>query len=195
MRGKTKYYFRKPKGEIVKDILTWIALGGVVTIAVSSPYFVRNLLKAWPQGRRYKQKSSETAFQRLRKEGAITVVKKRHQYEISLTEKGRKKAGWLQINSLAISKPNKWDGKWRLLIFDVRQAQRWKRDVLRSFLRRLEFVPLQKSVWIHPYDCRAELDLLKEFLGLTPKEIKLLVVDKVVDDEERLRKKFHLFLG
>jgi hypothetical protein len=42
---KYKYYFYKPKSEIVKDILNWLMLAGAVYIAASSPYFVRNLLK------------------------------------------------------------------------------------------------------------------------------------------------------
>lgn len=42
---KYKYYFKKPKSEIVKDILSWLAIAGAVYIAASSPYFTIRLLR------------------------------------------------------------------------------------------------------------------------------------------------------
>ncbi len=182
----------KTKVEVVRDILRWVAIVGVVAISASSPYFIRNLLRAWSRGKRYKQKSVETAFQRLRKKGLIIVEKKNHEYHVSLTESGKKKTELLHIDSLAITTPKKWDGNWRVLLFDVEQAQRWKRDVLRGFLRRLGFVQFQKSVWVHPYDCKTEVELLQKFLGLTSREVKLLIVHDVGEDEKWLHKTFHL---
>ncbi|OHA72343.1 MAG: hypothetical protein A3A27_02080 [Candidatus Wildermuthbacteria bacterium RIFCSPLOWO2_01_FULL_47_18] len=195
MKGRVKYYFRKPKGEITEDILIWIAVAGLITIAATSPYFVRGFLRTWARAKRYKQRSLETAFQRLRKEGAIAVEKRRGRYAIWLTELGKKKAGMFQIDLLKISKPKVWDGKWRLLIFDVKQTERWKRDVLRSFLRRLEFVQFQKSVWIHPYDCNPEIEILKELIGLTQSEVKVIVAENVGKDETKLRSRFRLLKG
>ena len=192
MRGKLKYYFRKPKGEIAKDILSWLAIAGVIAIAATSPYFIRALLRTWVKGKQYKQRSLETAFQRLRKEGSIAIERKRNHYAISLTQAGKKKAGLFQIDSLRILKPKNWDRKWRLLIFDVKQNERWKRDVLRSFIKRLEFFQLQKSVWIHPYDCKAEVELLQELLGFTTSEIKLITAEDIGKDETKLRQKFKI---
>lgn len=192
MNGKLKYYFRKPKGEIAKDILSWLAIAGVIAIAATSPYFIRALLRTWAKGKRHKQRSLETAFQRLRREGAIAVERKGDHYVVSLTQAGKKKVGLLQIDSLKISKPKNWDRKWRLLMFDVKQAERWKRDVLRNFIKRLEFVQLQKSVWIHPYDCKAEVEFLQKLLGFTSSEVKLIVAEDIGKDEMRLRQKFKL---
>jgi len=42
---KYKYYFKKPKSMIVKDILAWLATAGVTYIAASSPYFALNLTR------------------------------------------------------------------------------------------------------------------------------------------------------
>jgi len=77
-------------------------------------------------------------------------------------------------------------------MFDVKQSERWKRDVLRSFIKRLEFIQLQKSVWIHPYDCKAEVELLQELLGFTSSEVKLLVAENIGKDEVKLRQIFKL---
>ncbi len=191
MLGKYKYYFRKPKSEIVKDILFWLAVSGAVFVAASSPHFVLNLQKQFRKWRKYKRQRISNAFYRLKKEGCIKMVKKDHQIYISLTEKGKKKAGWLQIDSLKIKKPKRWDGKWRIIIFDISELKRLWRDAFRGKLKELGFYPLQKSVWIYPFDCRAEIELLKEFFGLSNKELRLIVCEEIGEDRW-LRKHFNL---
>lgn len=187
-------YFQRPKGKIVKDILYWIAVAGIITIAATSPYFVRDLLRVWQRRQRYKQKSVATAFHRLRREGLVTLERKGHTYSVALTSKGQKKASLVQLDSLRILTPKQWDQKWRFLMFDVKQTQRWKRDVLRSFLRHLGFLQFQKSVWVHPYNCEKEVRFLQELLGLHSNEIKLITAVDLREDNLTLRKKFRLSL-
>jgi hypothetical protein len=43
---KYKYYFKKPKSEIVKDVLKWLVIVGATYIAASSPYFALNLIRS-----------------------------------------------------------------------------------------------------------------------------------------------------
>ena len=59
---KYKYYFRKPRSEIVKDILKTLAMSGAICIAASSPYFVVNLFKSFKQFRKYKGKKKLAEF-------------------------------------------------------------------------------------------------------------------------------------
>lgn len=40
-----------------------------------------------------------------------------------------------------------WDGKWRIIIFDIPESQRKIRRILRGKLRQWGFVAWQKSVW------------------------------------------------
>jgi len=180
--SKYKYYFRKPKSEIVKDILYWLMVAGAVSIAATSPYFGLNLWKGFRRGRKYQIKRVHDTFNRLRKEGCIEIKKKDHQIYISLTEKGKKKAGWIQIDSLKIKKPKRWDGKWRIVIFDIAQLKKLYREAFRGKLKELDFYPLQKSVWIHPFDCRDEIELLRDFFGLGEKEVRLIVAQDIGND-------------
>ena len=186
-----KYYLKKPKGEIVKDILFWLMLGGAVAIAATSPYFVHNALGAFHKQKKYRPQSVGNAFKRLLREGAISLQKHNHQVYISLTKEGRKKAGRFQLNDLEVKKPKKWDKKWRIVIFDVDNRERFKREVLRGFLKRLGFYKLQQSVWIHSFGCSDEIALLKDFFGFTSKEVRLIVAEQV-ENSEVLIKKFHL---
>ena len=189
--GKYKYYFRKPKSEIVKDILLWLAVAGMVYVAASSPYFVLNLQRQFKRWKKYKREKISSVFSRLRKEGCIKMVKRNHDIHISLTEKGKKKAGWLQIDSLEIKRPKKWDGKWRIILFDISELKRLWRDAFRAKLKELGFHHLQKSVWICPFDCRDEIELLREFFGLSNKELRLITCEDIGEDDW-FRKHFNL---
>src|SRR3989344_9201782 len=98
--SKYKYYFKQPRSEIVKDIFNWLVISGAVCIAVSSPYFILNILKGFKNEKKYKNKEIYNAFYRLRKVGCLNIEKKNHQIYINLTEEGKRNAGMFQIDSL-----------------------------------------------------------------------------------------------
>ena len=187
----TKYYFKKPKSEIAKDILSWIFIGGAVVIAASSPYFLCNILSAKANFKKYPKKKVSDTFTSLRKNGILNVQTKNNQIYISLTEKGKHKAGRFQIDALEIKRPNQWDKKYRVLIFDISQEKKIKREALRGKLIGLRFYPFQKRVWVHAFDCRDEIALLKEFFGLSDMEMNLMLVEKIEGDQ-KLRNFFEL---
>ena len=148
-------------------------------MAGSSPYFAVNLLKSI---KNYKRKKVCDTFYNLNRYGYINLEKKNHQLYISLTEEGRKAAGRFQIDDLEIKKPKKWDGKWRLVIFDIAELKRTKRELFRRKLKDIGFFAIQKSVWAHPYECHDEIELLRDFFGLNKKEIRLIVANSIEDD-------------
>lgn len=188
---KYKYYFKKPKSEIVKDVFKLLLISGAISIAVSSPYFIQNLMRGLKRFKQYHRKRVHDTFYKLKKEGLIKIEIKKGGIHILLTNKGRKKAGWMQIDELKINKPRKWDKRWRVVIFDIAHLQKTHRDAFRGKLKELGFAPIQKSVWIHPYNCKDEIDLLRDFFGLTEKEIRLIIADKIGEDKE-LKETFRL---
>lgn len=56
----------------------------------------------------------------------------------------------------------RWNDIWYMLIYDVPEADRKYRDVLRSFLKRMRMGCLQKSVWVTPEDIRPDFDDLSQ---------------------------------
>ena len=177
------YSPKKPKSEITKDILFWIAVGGMIMVAATSPYFGTNLIRAFQRRKRYNKKKVCDTFFRLRREGYVRVEKRNHQIYISLTEEGKKKAGRFQIDSLHIQKPKRWDGKWRIVLFDIENSKNIKRNALRGKLKELGFYLYQKSVWIIPYKCDNEIKILQEFFGLTKGEICLITAEKIANEK------------
>ncbi|OHA66709.1 MAG: hypothetical protein A3C82_00605 [Candidatus Wildermuthbacteria bacterium RIFCSPHIGHO2_02_FULL_47_12] len=191
--SKYKYYFKKPKVEIAKDILLWLITGSAVVLAASSPYFIRNIMSGLEKRNRkpYSNKKAYDTFYRLQKEGCINFARQKNQLYVSLTEKGKRRAGVYQINDLQLHKSKQWDGLWRVVIFDIKEKHRIKREALRGFLKRLEFYPLQQSVWLSPYECRDEVRLLKDFFGFQDEEVRLLITGDIENDS-KLRKHFQL---
>jgi len=180
------------KGDsVAKKILKGILLAGAIYIAASSPYFAfylsRNFWRALEKERPFqKDNRFRNAFYYLKRRGLLDIRKKDHQIYIALTAEGRKRAGRYLIDDLEIKKPKKWDGKYRIVIFDIPNTTRIKRDALRGKLKELGFFRLQQSVWVHPFDCRKEIELLREFFGLSSKE--LILIEGSIENDKFLQK-------
>lgn len=188
---KYKYYFTKPKSEIVKDLLSWFLTGGAVIVAANSPYFVPNIIKKYERLKKYPKRKVSDTFYRLRQNGLIDIKLVNRQVYISLTPEGRKRAGIFQIDKLKLERPKRWDKKWRLLMFDIPQQKRISREALRGKLKELGFLMFQKSVWVYPFECRAEMQLLQDFFGLSNNEIRLIIAENIGDDST-LKQDFNL---
>lgn len=59
-----------------------------------------------------------------------------------------------------------WDGFWRTVIYDIQETEKKLRQRLRTELRRLGFVPVQKSVWFSPLPVEEELEKFLRGEGL-----------------------------
>ncbi|MDP2926881.1 MAG: hypothetical protein Q8N65_01965 [bacterium] len=181
---KYKYYIKKPKSEIVKDILYWLMIAGTVYIAAGSPRFVPGLIRAHRKLKKYPRKKIYDTFYHLRRRGLIESRIEGKQIYINLTEEGKKKAGYFQINDLKIKRPKIWDKKWRLVIFDISELKKTHREAFRGKLKEMGFYLLQKSVWAYPFDCEAEIELLRDFFSLKENDLRLIVAEKIGHDGE-----------
>ena len=84
----------------------------------------------------------------------------------------------------------RWDGKWRLVSFDVPGGYSAKRDQIRSFLKEFDFLPLQKSVWVSPNSSDDEFWKLLVKNNLD-RYCKIMIVD-ILEGDEELRRRFRL---
>lgn len=181
----------KTKKEITKIILKGLLISGGIAIASTSPYFATRLIPALIKYARHRkrQKAFEkkkfyNAFYKLKRRGLINFDYRGKQVYISLTPEGRKWTGKYQIDDLEIKKPRRWDKKWRVLIFDIKEKQRGKREALRGKLKELGFYQIQKSVWVCPYEFIKEINLLRQFFGLTNDEITAIEADNIENDQK-----------
>jgi len=88
------------------------------------------------------------------------------------------------VDKLKIKKQKKWDRKWRLLIFDIADKQKIKREALRGKLKELGFFQLQKSVWVCPYESKKQIILLRDFFDLASADMKIIIATEIENDGE-----------
>jgi len=51
-----------------------------------------------------------------------------------------------------------WDKSWWILLYDVPEKLKLKRNCLREFIKSLGFSKLQNSCWISPYDYSTQIN-------------------------------------
>lgn len=83
----------------------------------------------------------------------------------TLTKEGREKLNQI-LPSWQESK--KWDRNWYLVIFDIPEKIKRKRDILRENLKKLGFGQLQASVWISPFNYLNNVLEIVKFYRLEP---------------------------
>ncbi len=127
----------------------------------------------------------------MKNKGLINLDYKGKQLHITLTEEGTTKAKKYWINDLQIAKPEKWDKQWRIMIFDIKNEHRMKREALRGKIKELGLYQIQKSVWAYPYNFEKEAMVLKEFFDFKPEEMKIIIASKIEGDED-IKKHFNL---
>lgn len=108
---------------------------------------------------------------------------------INLTEKGRLKALNRKLDNIK-GKKEKWDGKWRMVAFDIPERYKKGRDALRRRLKESGFTELQKSVFITRYDCLKEIQMLVEFFNMH-QYVRFGTLD-FIDNENYFKKVFKL---
>ena len=185
-------------GKITKDILLTIATVGVLAVAATSPYFFVNIAKGIVKYKKYNKgkdnvdgKSVARSLAGLNKNKIIILKKQGGEYTIKLTEKGKKIVRKIQFYDMKIEKQEKWDCKWRIVIFDIPEKKgRYGRDAMRQKLQKMGFYQFQKSVWAYPYPCEKEIQLLCDVLGINP-FVNIITAQEIYNDGD-LKKHFGL---
>ena len=170
-----------------------LTLLGSVTLGFSSSpsqYFrtLRKLRKEW---NKINQRNFNRSIQRLSREKLIEEKKLPDcSFKLILTEDGKKQAKRLNFlgSSIEFKKPRHWDGKWRIVLFDIPEKDRIFRDILREHLYALNFYKLQYSVFVSPYPFeKSILDLVA--LYSAESFVRVITATKI-DNEPKLKKHF-----
>ncbi|OHA40384.1 MAG: hypothetical protein A3G59_02625 [Candidatus Taylorbacteria bacterium RIFCSPLOWO2_12_FULL_47_20] len=185
---KFRRFMRQEKiGHIQQVVLGTIGLAGLITVAMVAP----NALQAFAKlglipGKRKKERIQQS-YRILLKHG---FLEKDENDFVRITEKGEARLKEFEIINKRFSLKQKWDGRWRILIFDIPEKKRVLRDGIRKTLTATGFKHLQHSVWIYPYDCKDTVSLLKKDFEIG-KDLIYIITEKIEYDET-LRKHFDL---
>lgn len=126
-------------------------LGGLVTHLYGNFY-------GWTPVK-FRKQSFYESVSRMVKTGYIEKIVKNDEPYLRLLSAGKEKL--IRDFPILELQGRKWDGLWTIVVFDVAEASRYKRDLLRNKLLELGFGMYQRSVYISPFDFTEDL---KEFI-------------------------------
>ncbi|KKT60918.1 MAG: Transcriptional regulator, PaaX family [Candidatus Giovannonibacteria bacterium GW2011_GWA2_44_26] len=178
-------------GPISRKILL-LLLGGVALSFSRSPrqYFkiLKDIKKDW---RAIDRRKLHYSINKLSKTKFVKILEKGDGFaSLTLTNKGKIKAFSYKIEEVAIPRMAKWDGKWRFILFDIPEQRRKARNALARVLKRMGFYQFQKSVFMHPFECRVEIDFVSNFFGVSAC-VSFIVAEKI-DNESKFRAYFEV---
>lgn len=175
-----------PKGELAKEILKAMAIGGVLAASLALPNLPQVLKFLGVVGAKDKYRVKRTIYNLKEKR----LIDFRENGLIEITEKGKKRILQYDIEDMNIKLPPKWDGHWRIVIFDIPEKFKKARNALNRKIKDLGFFPLQKSVFVFPFECRNEIDFVSEFFNVG--KFVHYIVAKELDSEKFLKQYFGL---
>ncbi len=184
--------FRKIKlGSLGKQILV-LLLNGVILWLTRGPkrqsYILQNIPKELKKTKEvYLNRAIKRLYQsklidyKENEDGTISII---------ISEEGKKKILMYKMENLKLKRQDKWDGYWRIIIFDIPEELQYIRRIFCRKLKEIGMYQLQKSVYIYPFECKDELDFIIEYFNLRP-YVRFGLLQEI-DNELHLRKIFDL---
>lgn len=176
--------------------LTVLMAGGVLTLGLIAPkvlvaFHRTGRYKRYFQAENIEKKMSEFSSRSYFRYQKIAP----QEYSVTITKKGRKLAQKFALQNFKLHLEKAWDGKWRIITFDINRKNSGARDALRLKLRQIGALAIQESVFVFPYDCYKEIIFWASFYRVE-KCIYYLEVSKIFNEdhpiETNLKKSFGL---
>lgn len=175
---------------MVDAILRALAVGGVLSAIVIAP----NMLIALDKPMRLAFEALDKRAQDREMARLLNYMRRNKliadNYEngLEITREGRRRLKKANYDSLKITTPQKWDGQWHIVLFDVPTERNLARRSFTEKMQRLGFKYLQQSVWVHPFPCKAEIEVVCEALDIS--KYVTYIVTNHIDHEDKLMKRF-----
>ena len=115
------------------------------------------------------------------RDGTLTLLLSRDGKDVALR---------YDLENISIKEPTHWDGKWRMVMFDVPENLKQVREALRMHFENMGFYKFQKSVFVHPFPCESEIEYILEFYQAR-RYVRFITATEV-DNAIELRKRFRL---
>lgn len=180
---------RKKKQDIQHAVLATVAVTGVIAFAAIVGNAVQ-FLEYLPNERYNLKYRMKSVTGRLVAKGYANWVERDGKKFLRITPRGREALALEQAKASLSNQKKKWDGRWRMVAFDIPERRRGVRSRLRAVMREIGFVRLQDSVWVYPYDCEDLIALLKAELKIG-KDVLYAIAD-TIENDKGLRQNFNL---
>lgn len=167
-------------------LLTFIDINRTILPLFDKRHVYRIPFKAYDKFRENDKDNFKIEMRRLQQQKLIKKYLDGKEEYVEMSNKGKTRLKKYVINQLEINQPELWDKKWRIVIFDIPNAKKKSRDVLRRKLLEIGFIELQESVYVFPFDCWPEIMFLKNLLYLSP-HIQYIVADRIETEVDLIK--------
>ena len=164
----------------VKEILYLLAGGAVLAGFFVTPRLA-GLAAEYKKLKIYERRRLKETIKRLKKQKLVEIIERGGERIVRITKEGRVRALRYKLDEMKIKKPKKWDGKWRIVIFDIFEKRRGSRDIFRRYLKQLGLKRIQQSVYVYPYPCFDEIEFLRQIFYVG-KGVRYVVADRIEED-------------
>ena len=144
-------------GAIEREILEELSFGDMLVGFLCSARSTRRMYTIASERAKHRYRT-QRAFDRLAAQGFI----RREGEYATISGTGRLLLGQTIADVRKKLDDKKWDGKWRIVTFDIPERFRSYRNQIRAILKRAGFIKLQQSTWIFPHECEELTKLIKE---------------------------------
>lgn len=147
----------------VKEILKIVAQAGAIGLIFAFPGAAAGIGGLMMGGNSYSSWRAKKVLEQLKRQKYISIEYNQDgSITVKVTQKGRVKALTYQLNTMMLNKPKHWDGKWRVVIFDIPNKYKRVRDIFRDRIKQLGLYQLQESVYVSPFKCFDEIEFLRQ---------------------------------
>ena len=181
---------------IIDEFLRLCMLGGVGVTALVAPNAIGALERPLAKLVKHLDRSvdqRQLAYYMKRTNIVEVVEQPDGSYTINLTGKGEQRGRKVLFEKMEIPQPARWDGRWRMVVFDVPEKHRNARFALTEKLKELGFFMMQKSLWVHPFPCLEQIAVIKHVYPEVAHYVVLLETD-TIDQHNWLVKRFATLL-
>lgn len=179
------------KGEIPKKLLLAIKTSepwGGFPLEETPDERLGEFLDWYQNQNKYGRYRIRKTFSELWKKGLVQMTKdEKGGSRLLLTTLGSEEVSKHETDLLSIVPRPNWDGKWRLVLCSGSMEPKQK-NVFKNKLAKLGLHELQPNLWVHPHECRNEVRLIAEKLGII-QHIRLAEIS-YIDNEEQLKNIF-----
>lgn len=175
---------------IVDAILRALAVGGALSAIAVAPNMVialdkpmRRVFEKLDQRAQERELARVLGYMRRNK-----LVAENYENGLEITRQGRRRLKKANYDNLQIAIPEIWDGQWHIVLFDIPMERNLARRSFTEKMQHLGFKYLQQSVWVHPFPCRAEIEVVCETLDVS--KYVTYIATNHIDHEDTLIKRF-----
>lgn len=168
--------------------------GGFLVLSILAPAsgskIITGLIRDYIKRKRFQKGEFLQDLRRLQERRLIDYQElDGGQVKITLTKKGKKESLVYNLDDIKLDS-ERWDGKWRLVMFDIPHSKKKAREALRGKLKSIGFYPIQKSVFLTPYECEKEIDFMCSIFEVRDHVLVFYVGN--FEGEEKLKHHFKL---